>query len=114
MNEKVQNILRTRGKSQTCNKHTKFEYQMGKKDKRAEEIFKVISTRTSKYNKGQTTDLGNTGSTKPDKSPNDKPRRSMSKLQKTEKESKSEKRKYLWRNKIKKYIRFRHPWWSTG
>lgn len=26
-----------------------------------------------KYNKGQTTDLGNTGSTKPDKSPNNKP-----------------------------------------
>ena len=92
---------------------------MGKKDKRAEEIFKVISMHNfPKYNKGQTTDPGNTGSTKPDKSPNNKPRCSMSKLQKTEDKErilKSEKRKYLWRNKIKKYIRFLgHPWWSSG
>ena len=58
---------------------------MGKKDKRAEEIFKVILMHNfPKYNKGQTTDPGNTESTKPDKSPNNKPRRSISKLQKAE------------------------------
>lgn len=49
---------------------------MGKKDKRAEEIFKVILMHNfPKYNKGQTTDPGNTQSTKPDKPPNNKPRR---------------------------------------
>ena len=41
-----------------------------------EEIFKVILMHNfPKYNKGQTTDPGNTQSTKPDKPPNNKPRR---------------------------------------
>lgn len=43
---------------------------MGKKDKRAEEIFKVILMHNfPKYNKRQTIDSENTESTKPDKLP---------------------------------------------